>query len=59
MSQKCDKGNVPKEVNMWETLRKEEVVKKLKTNVRNGLDDEEIIFRQSKYGKNKIKDREK
>ena len=44
---------------MWETLRKEEVIRELKTNVRNGLGDEEVIFRQNKYGENKLKDKPK
>ena len=44
---------------MWETLRKEEVVRKLRTNMRNGLNEEEVVFRQSKYGKNKLADKPK
>ena len=44
---------------MWETLRKEEVVRKLKTNIRSGLNEEEVVFRRSKYGKNKLDDKPK
>ena len=44
---------------MWETLRKEEVLRKLKTNARSGLNDEEVIFRRNKYGKNKLEDKPK
>ncbi len=48
-----------KEENMWETLRKEEVLRKLKTNERSGLNDEEVVFRRNKYGKNKLEDKPK
>lgn len=44
---------------MWETLRKEEVFRKLKTDRRNGLNLNEVKERQQKYGKNKIKDKPK
>ena len=44
---------------MWETLRKEEVVRELRTNIRNGLNEEEVVFRQNKYGKNKLADKPK
>ncbi len=44
---------------MWETLRKEEVVRELKTNLRSGLNEEEVVFRRSKYGKNKLEDKPK
>ncbi len=44
---------------MWETLRKEEVLKKLETNFRHGLSQEEVKKRQLKYGKNKLKDKPK
>lgn len=44
---------------MWETLRKEEVVRELKTNIRSGLNEEEVAFRRSKYGKNKLEDKPK
>lgn len=44
---------------MWETLRKEEVLRKLETDRRNGLSQEEVKKRQQKYGKNKLKDKPK
>ena len=44
---------------MWETLRKEEVLKKLETNERYGLTKEEVKKRQEKYGKNKLKNKPK
>ncbi len=44
---------------MWETLRKEEVVRNFKTNLRTGLNEEEVVFRRSKYGKNKLEDKPK
>ena len=44
---------------MWETLRKEEVIRNFKTNFKNGLNEEEVVFRRSKYGKNKLDDKPK
>lgn len=44
---------------MWETLRKEEVLKELQTDIRHGLSQEEAKRRQQKYGKNKLKDKPK
>ncbi len=44
---------------MWETLRKEEVLRKLKTDRKRGLSTKEVNERQEKYGKNKIKDKPK
>ena len=44
---------------MWETLRKEEVFKKLKTDRKVGLSQNEVKERGQKYGKNKIKDKQK
>lgn len=44
---------------MWETFRKEEVLKKLKTNLKTGLSEEEVDFRRSKYGKNKLEEKKK
>ncbi len=44
---------------MWETLRKEEVLKELQTDIRHGLSQEETKRRQQKYGKNKLKDKPK
>ena len=42
---------------MWETLRKEEVLIKLKTSKKEGLSKEEVHKRQQKYGKNKLQER--
>ena len=44
---------------MWETLRKEEVLRKLKTDRNDGLSQERVQERQQKYGKNKLKDKPK
>ena len=44
---------------MWETLRKEEVLQKLKTDKRGGLAKEEVENRQKEYGKNKLKEKPK
>ena len=44
---------------MWETFRKEEVLKELKTNKKTGLTKEEVLSRRQKYGENKLKDKPK
>ena len=44
---------------MWHTLIKDEVLRKLKTNEKLGLRQDEVIKRQDKYGKNKLKDKQK
>ena len=44
---------------MWETLRKEEVLQKLKTDKRGGLAKQEVENRQKEYGKNKLKEKPK
>ena len=44
---------------MWETLRKEEVMRKLETDRRNGLSEDEAKKRQQKHGKNRLKDKPK
>ena len=44
---------------MWQTLRKEEALRKLETNEKQGLTDEEIKERQQKYGKNKLQEKKK
>lgn len=44
---------------MWETLRKEEVLKKLDTQSKKGLCQEEVEKRQKQYGKNKLNDKPK
>ena len=44
---------------MWETLRKEEVLQKLKTDKRGGLAKQEVENRQKEYGKNELKEKPK
>ena len=44
---------------MWETLRKEEVLRNLGTNLKKGLSNQEVKRRIEKYGKNKLKDKPK
>ncbi len=44
---------------MWHTLRKEEVLKSLNTNEKQGLSEEEVLKRQEKYGKNKLQEKKK
>ena len=44
---------------MWETLRKEEVLKKIGTDRKEGLSEEEVKKRQQEYGKNKLQDKPK
>ena len=44
---------------MWETLRKEEVLKVLNTSKKEGLSNEEVIIRRKKYGENKLKEKSK
>ena len=44
---------------MWETLRKEEVLKVLNTSKKEGLSNEEVIIRRKKYGENKLKETSK
>lgn len=44
---------------MWEQLRKEEVLKKLDTDFKKGLTNQEVKKRQQQYGKNKLKDKPK
>ena len=44
---------------MWETLRKEEVLQKIKTDKRGGLAKQEVENRQKEYGKNKLKEKPK
>ena len=44
---------------MWQTLRKNEVLKSLGTNEKEGLSDEEVKNRQEKYGKNKLQEKKK
>ena len=44
---------------MWQTLRKEEVLRKLSTDEKQGLTEKEVQERQAKYGKNKLQERKK
>ncbi len=44
---------------MWYTLRKEEVIRKLKTDEKNGLTDTEVMEREKEYGKNKLAEKKK
>ena len=44
---------------MWETFRKQEVQEKLNTDFCNGLNDEEILKRRIKYGKNELENNKK
>ena len=44
---------------MWQTLRKEEVLRQLGTDEKIGLSEGEIKKRQEKYGKNKLKEKKK
>ena len=44
---------------MWESLRKEEVERKLNTDFGKGLSDSEVFKRQNQYGKNELKNRKK
>ena len=44
---------------MWETFRKEEVLKTFKSNRKTGLTKEEVLLRKQKYGENKLKDKPK
>ena len=44
---------------MWETLRKEEIFRLLKTDRKKGLTKDEVILRKQKYGQNKLKDKPK
>ncbi len=44
---------------MWETLKIEEVINKLKTNLHSGLTDRQAEERINKYGKNVLKEKKK
>ena len=44
---------------MWETLRKEDVVQKLRTKQGVGLSQKEVILRKQKYGGNKLEEKKK
>lgn len=44
---------------MWQTLKRNEVFKRLKTDPENGLCDKEVVSRQAKYGKNELQEKAK
>ena len=44
---------------MWQTLRKEEVLRQLDTDEKQGLTEKEVKERQEKYGKNKLEEKQK
>ena len=44
---------------MWYTLRIDEVIEKLKTNIDKGLSEKEAVARGKKYGKNKLEEKKK
>ena len=44
---------------MWQTLRKEEVLRQLGTDEKQGLTEKEVQERQEKYGKNKLAEKKK
>ena len=44
---------------MWETLRKEEVLQKFRTDRKRGLTNDEVQVRKQKYGANKLGDKPK
>lgn len=44
---------------MWHTLIIEEVLKKLKTNINNGLTEEDVQAKQKTYGKNELIEKKK
>ena len=44
---------------MWHTLDKLEVERKLKTNIRAGLKEDNVIERLKQYGENKLDEKKK
>ena len=44
---------------MWQTLDKNDVIRRLNTNEKEGLNEKEVNIRKEKYGKNKLKDKKK
>lgn len=44
---------------MWHMLRTEEVARRLKTSVKLGLAEDEIVSRKEKYGENKLEEKKK
>ena len=51
--------NTKERKNMWETLRKEEVERKLNTDFIKGLNTDEVLKRQNQYGKNELENSKK
>ena len=44
---------------MWQTLDKNDVIRRLNTNEKEGLTEDEARLRQQKYGKNKLRDKKR
>ena len=44
---------------MWHTKNIKEVEKELRTNIKNGLGDKDVLIRQDEFGKNKIEEGKK
>ena len=44
---------------MWHTLKIEEVIRNLKTDIQEGLTNDEVKKREERYGKNKLEDKPK
>ena len=44
---------------MWQTLSRNEVLKRLRTDPKEGLHEKEVLSRQTKYGKNQLKEKKK
>ena len=44
---------------MWQTLNRNEVLKRLKTDPVVGIGDKEVLHRQEQYGKNKLNEKKK
>ena len=44
---------------MWETLRKEDILQKLRTKQGVGLSQREVLVRKQKYGSNKLEEKKK
>lgn len=44
---------------MWQTLTRNDVMKRLKSDPELGINDKEVTYRQEKYGKNQLKERRK
>ena len=44
---------------MWQTMRKDEVLKKLDTNEKLGLSEEEVLKRRKEYGDNVLQEKKK